>query len=333
MRIGLTFDLRGEGSRRGSGGDDEDEEFDSPETIAAIADVLRKLGHEVELIGDGEEAVRLLLAHPRPDLVFNIAEGQGATRSREARLPALCELLGIPFTGSDPLTLAATLDKDCAKRLVESVGVKTPRWVLARVGELEGLGPDLAALGLPVIVKPVHEGSSKGIRSASLVRDAKALVPAIAEAHRSYQQPVLIEEFIDGDELTVGVIGNDPAEILGIMRVVPTIATGSFVYSLEVKRDWRRQVRYECPAELAPADTEAVRAATLAACRVLGVRDVGRVDFRLRSGVPYFLEVNPLPGLSPEYSDLMIMARAVGVSYPELIGRIVAAARTRLDLG
>jgi D-alanine-D-alanine ligase len=141
---------------------------------------------------------------------------------------------------------------------------------------------------------------------------------------------VLVEEFIDGDELTVGVLGNSPAEVLGIMRVVPLTQRENFIYSLEVKRDWRRQVRYETPAKLSAPDTAAVREAALTAFCALGCRDVARIDFRLRNGVPYFLEANPLPGLSPGTSDLVLMADAIGVSYGELIGRIVDAAVTRV---
>jgi D-alanine-D-alanine ligase len=139
----------------------------------------------------------------------------------------------------------------------------------------------------------------------------------------------LVEEFIDGDELTVGVIGNSPPEIIGIMRVVPKLPNGHFVYSLEVKRDYLRQVRYECPALLPEAVLCRVREAALSAYRVLGCRDVARVDFRLRDGIPYFLEVNPLPGLNPESSDLVILAKLAGWSYPQLIQRIVEVALKR----
>ena len=145
-----------------------------------------------------------------------------------------------------------------------------------------------------------------------------------------YQQPVLVEEFIDGEELTVGVIGNDPPVVIGIMRVLPLRHDGPFVYDLEVKRDWRRQVRYEVPAQLRAADDPAVRHAALAAFRALGCRDVARIDFRLRGGVPYFLEANPLPGLSPGTSDLVLLADGVGIDYQALIGQIADAAMARV---
>jgi D-alanine-D-alanine ligase len=148
----------------------------------------------------------------------------------------------------------------------------------------------------------------------------------------AYRQPVLVEEFIDGDELTVGLIGNGVPEVFGLMRVVPRWTAGPFVYSLQVKRDYLRLVDYECPAKLSPRDTAAVRQAALTVWQALGCRDVARIDFRLRDGVPYFLEANPLPGLAPESSDLVLMSRLLGVEHHELIGRILHTALTRLGL-
>jgi D-alanine-D-alanine ligase len=152
----------------------------------------------------------------------------------------------------------------------------------------------------------------------------------VGELFVRYQQPILVEEFIDGEELTVGLIGNPP-QIFGVMQVVPNEHTSDpFVYSLEVKRDWERLVRYECPARLSEKDTQSVVRDSLAVWRALGCRDLARVDFRLRKGIPYFLEVNPLPGLNPKSSDLVLMAKAMGVSYRELIERIVNAATERI---
>ncbi len=333
MRIGITYDLKVEAgsdatavTAAASGPDDLQEEYDSPVTIEAIAAVLRNLGHTVEKLGDGRELLERLLADA-PDLVFNIAEGQGVGRSREARVPAVLEMLGIPYTGSDPLTLAVTLDKDCAKRLVASVGVAVPRGVVVSgPAQLPSAGP---GLGYPVIVKPAWEGSSKGIRGKSLVERPEDLPAAVESLGRDHRQPMLVEEYIQGDELTVGVLGNDPAQVLGIMRVLPTRPSDRFIYSLEVKRDYERQVRYECPAALTPEATARVREAALAAYRVLGCRDVSRIDFRLRDGVPYFLEVNPLPGLNPHSGDLVILSGLVGWTYPRLLKAILDAACQR----
>lgn len=328
MKIGIAFDLKSDHPPRTDLPDDYQEEFDGPATIEAIAGTLRGFGHEVTLLGDGRGLIEKLLAAP-PDLVFNIAEGQGVGRSREARVPAVLEMLGIPCTGSDPLTLAVTLDKDCAKRLVQSVGVKVPRGVLLSPDEDPEKVLELVGLTWPLLVKPAWEGSSKGIRGHSLLRGPAGAAGVIRGLQRDHAQPVLIEEYIEGDELTVGVIGNDPAEVIGIMRVLPQQPTEHFIYSLEVKRDWQRRVRYECPARLDPVVADAVRRAALAAYRILGCRDVSRVDFRLRDGVPYFLEVNPLPGLNPESGDLVLLSRMVGWTYPQLIGRIVEEAVRR----
>jgi D-alanine-D-alanine ligase len=330
MRIGLTYDLKTElpGDERADLPDDLQEEYDSPDTIEGIAAVLRELGHEVVKLGDGRPLLERLLARP-PEFVFNIAEGQGVGRCREARVPAVLEMLGIPYSGSDPLTLAATLDKDCAKRLVASAGVPVPRGaVLAPEDRIEK-----GALGFPLLVKPAWEGSSKGIRGKCLVHSAGELAEAVASLRRDHRQPILVEEFIDGDELTVGLVGNRPPEVLGVMRVLPNRTDAPFIYSLEVKRDFRRQVRYECPARLPAAATAAVERAALTAWQVLGCRDVARVDFRLRDGVPYFLEVNPLPGLNRETSDLVILTQLRGRSYSWLIGRILRAALDRVAAG
>ncbi len=349
MKIGVTFNVRLADSVRRPGSfaadpsvagggqlalprDDDDEEFDSPETIQAMAGALESLGHEVELLGEGEPMLRRLLSAPRPDLVWNIAEGTPGGRCREARVPAVLEMLDIPYTGSDPLTLAATLDKDCAKRLISQSGLATPPWVLFD-GDWEASQSQLAALRFPVFVKPAFEGSSKGILSNSIVHDLAQLRAALLQLGEVYRQPVLVEEFIEGDELTVGLVGNQPPEVIGIMRVLPrTTGPTPFVYSLEVKRDFQRQVRYECPARVSPRDTEAVRHAALGCWQALGCRDVARVDFRLRDGVPYFLEANPLPGLSPISGDLVLLSGSMGIEYPELIARILQAALERLNL-
>jgi D-alanine-D-alanine ligase len=332
MRIGITYDLKSDVLPQRSGQaalpDDFQEEFDSPVTVEGIAGALRALGHHVDKLGDGRELIATLLASP-PDFVFNLAEGQGIGRSREARVPAFLEMLGIPYTGSDPLTLAVTLDKDCAKRLVQSAGLPVPWGVVLRPDENPRHVVQSVRSRLPIIAKPAWEGSSKGIRGHCVVERLEELPAVIDSLRRDHRQPVLLEEFIHGDELTVGIVGNGPPQIIGVMRVLPRQKTGRFIYSLEVKRDFVRQVRYECPAQLPASVTKAVTEAALEIYRTLGCRDVARIDFRLREGVPYFLEVNPLPGLNPDTSDLVIMARLAGWSYGQLIQSIWQAALDR----
>jgi D-alanine-D-alanine ligase len=330
MKIGITYDLKADLPADSNLPDDCQEEFDSPATLEAIAAVIRGMGHEVVLLGDGREMVQRVLAEP-PDFVFNFAEGQGISRSREARVPAVLEMLGIPYSGSDPLTLAATLDKDCARRLVQSHGGTVPRGQVFTPDHNLGSLRKLSRLPYTAIVKPAWEGSSKGIRGKCVVDTPEELSRALEE-RRDQQQPLLVEEFIAGEELTVGVVGNDPPRVIGVLRVVPLRREERFVYSLEVKRDYAQRVRYECPPRLPRADLEAVSEAALLAYRALGCRDIARIDYRVRDGVPYFLEANPLPGLNPETSDLVILARMSGMPHDELVRAIVAAALKRCGL-
>jgi len=305
--------------------DDVQEEFDSPATIEAIASVLRGLGHDVILLGDGRELLRRLLDQP-PEFVFNFAEGEGVSRSREARVPGVLEMLGIPYSGSDPLTMAATLDKDCAKRLAASARIAVPQALAVHPADLEWkIDVPFSRLPFPVIVKPAWEGSSKGIRRKCLVNSPDELPEVVDWLRGDQRQPILVEEYIEGDEVTVGILGNETPEVLGIMSVRPVEPVDQFIYSLEVKRDFRKQVRYECPAPLPPAVTAAVKEAALTVFRLFACRDVARIDFRIKDGVPYFLEVNPLPGLNPQDSDLVIMADLVGWSYARLVEAILQA--------
>jgi D-alanine-D-alanine ligase len=326
MKIGITYDLKADLPVSADLPDDFQEEFDSPVTLDAIAAALRGLGHETVLLGDGRELLERLLREP-PDFVFNIAEGHGIGRCREARVPAVLEMLNVPYTGSDPLTLSVTLDKDCAKRLVQSAGVTVPRWsVVEPHHDLDTLAA-LPRLPYTAIVKPSWEGSSKGIRGKCVVDGVDELIEAVSALRRAHPQPILVEEYVAGEELTVGIVGNDKPRIIGILRVVPLQHNERFVYSLEVKRDYLRQVRYECHP---PGRFEAVAEAALRAYRGLGCRDVARIDFRLRDGIPYFLEVNPLPGLNPESSDLVILSRLAGWSYEQLIESILQAGVRRM---
>jgi D-alanine-D-alanine ligase len=336
MHVGIAFNLKPDAPLPAGAPDDLHEEFDSPVTVRAIADALRTAGHTVSELGDGKPLLAALLQSP-PDFVFNIAEGTGTSRSREARVPAVCEMLGIPYTGSDPLTLAVALDKDMTRRIVADAGITLPKgFVLAPPAEpYDGDGAEFPAvlaehgLTLPVIAKPVCEGSSKGIRNRCLIETAEQFGPTVVELWANYKQAVLVEEFIAGEEVTIGIVGNDPPEVLGAMRVVPNTATDKFVYSLEVKRNWEELVTYECPAKLPREVMERLERAALDAFEAIGCRDIARLDFRIRDGVPYFIEVNPLPGVNPISSDLILISKAMGVSHTELILRIFSAAVAR----
>jgi len=353
LKIGIAFDLAPvDPGLRAEGPDDRFEEFDKPETIEAIAGVLRGEGHEVALLGGGRDFLARVLAGS-PDFVFNIAEGEGVGRCREARVPAVLEMLGIPYSGSDPLTMAASLDKVMAKRLVQTgTDVRFPRgWTLPPdvdhgeailrllfdesdpVGRWNGLDRPS-----PLILKPTFEGSSKGIRGRCVVEDADEAIEAYQALARDYEQPVLAEEFIEGDEVTVGLIGNNAAIpggnalVLGAMRILPRRRDERFVYSLEVKRDWRNRVDYEAPAGLPDPVVAALMLAALDVSAALGCRDLARIDFRVRDGVPYFIEANPLPGLAPVTSDLVILAEGHGIGYADLIRKILRASLERVGL-
>jgi D-alanine-D-alanine ligase len=323
VEIGIAYDLRADGSDSG-GPDDRFEEYDAIATIDAVAAALETRGHRTRKLGGGRELLRELLERP-PELVFNMAEGAGS-RSREAHVPAVCELLGVPYTHSDPLTLAASLDKAAAKSLVAAAGLPTPRWCV-----VEDAG-DAMALSFPVIAKPLAEGSSMGIRLFSRADEPEELRGHVDRLLRDYGQPVLVEEFCPGAELTVGILGTgERAEALGVMEVVPlTVPTDRFVYSIEVKRSVEPFVEYDVPPQRPQQLIDRAVEVALGAYRALGCRDVGRIDLRVdAAGEPSFLEANPLPGLRPDWGDIVILAGRCGVEFEELIDRIVACARER----
>jgi len=329
MKIGLTYDLKAGLTISPGSPDDAYEEYDSPETIEAIGEIIRQRGHEIIKLGGGREFLRRVIDTP-PDFVFNIAEGQGNYRSREGQIPSVLEILGIPYSGSDPLCLALCLDKPLTKQIAAQAGIITPRWqVISALAQFTRI--DWGNFIFPLFVKPVHEGSSKGIRSGSRAEDVKQLKSVCGNLLEIYHQPIMVEEFIPGAEITVGVLDN-PLRVLGIMQVVPAKGPDpDFVYSLEIKRDWEKLVRYQCPAPLPESTLKNIERMAKLAFTTLGCRDISRVDFRVtRDGEPYFIEINPLPGLSPSYGDLPIMARSLGYSYEDLIGMILDNALSRI---
>jgi D-alanine-D-alanine ligase len=302
--------------------DDRFEELDAPDVPAAVAAALERLGYAACAIEDDTRLVGRL-RRERPDFVVNLAEGHSG-RGREAIVPSICEHLALPYTGSDALTLAASLDKDVAKRLVSPFVEVAP-------GRLVRPGEALPEVVFPAIVKPVCEGSSKGIRDgASVVADPGALAEQVRRVTQRYRQPALVEAWIEGAELTAAVLGSEQPRVAALMQAIPLRGDPhQFVYSLEAKRDWRNRVRYAVPPELPQAALAATERAALAVFSALGCRDVARIDFRVtRDGRPIFLEANPLPGLSPEKGDIVIATRAAGLSYDALIGAIVARAAT-----
>jgi len=337
LMVGIAYDLKADFERAaqkiaGEGAElpeDAFEEYDSEATVAALEDALASNGYQSRRLGSGRAFLSRIMAEPG-DMVFNIAEGYG-TRSREAHVPSALEMLGVPYTHSDPLTLALTLDKAMAKRVVAAAGVPTPRFaVVEHIDDARGL--DLA---YPRIAKPLFEGSSMGIRKHSRVTNHEDFMELIGELLHLYREPVLVEEFASGPEFTVGILGTgNTASVIGAMEIVPrNCSAAEFVYSLEVKRNYLEEVAYHVPPKRPTELVRQVENVALAAYRALGCRDVARVDVRLsEDGDPKFLEVNPLPGLNPVTGDLVILARGNGISYHELIGRIVENARARQSI-
>jgi D-alanine-D-alanine ligase len=326
MRIALLHNLRPANSAAVYP-DDLYEEYDSSDTIEAVQAALAALGADVTPVLADRRLAHELEAGSY-DLVFNLAEGAGR-RCREAVPAAVCDALGLPVTGSDVLTLAVALDKAIAKRVV-SPEVPVPRGFVLECGEsLDVLPP----LPFPLIAKPNDEGSSKGIRGQPVVHHLDGLRACCERLHRDYQCPVLVEEFLPGAEVTIGVLGNGRgSRVIGLMEIAPVETNGPFVYSLEVKRDWRRRVQYHLPPRLPAGTIARLEALALTAYRLLGCRDFARLDFRLDAGgAPRFLECNPLPGLNPESGDLVLLARPV-LSHRELIHAILREAVARHGL-
>jgi D-alanine-D-alanine ligase len=318
-------------------------EWDSPQTIEAIASALAAYGEVIRLEASPEFPERL--RETKPDLVFNIAEGLHGV-NRESHVPAICEFLGVPYSGSDPLTLSLCLDKSRAKEILSYHRVPTAPFLLVDSAEdLDHLIAGALPLSppseiVPLFVKPVHEGSSKGITERNFVRNADELEAQVLFLLEKYQQPVLVEEFLPGAEFTCGVLGNG-----GEARVLPIVGMnfGALprgavpIYGFEAKWIWDRPESpldiFACPAPIPESMRTAIERVVLRAYRVLGCRDWARVDVRLDAdGVPNIVEVNPLPGILPDPADnscLPKAARAAGLSYEELIQSCLLQAAER----
>jgi D-alanine-D-alanine ligase len=327
MLVGLTYDLRADYLAAGYG-EEQTAEFDRPDTIQAIDAALRQLGHETEQIGNARQLVGRLAAGGCWDLVFNIAEGLHGI-GREAQVPAILDVYQIPYTFSDPLVLALALHKGLTKVVVRSAGIPTPDFALVERPE----DADRVDLPLPLFAKPLAEGTGKGITAASKIRQRAALRPICGELLARYSQPVLVETFLPGREFTVGVLGTGAdARVLASMEVLLLPGAEADVYSYANKEQSEEHCQYRLGRADEDAEVRRAEQLALAAYRALGCRDAGRVDLRSDAqGQPNFLEINPLAGLHPQHSDLPILAGMVGVSYRELIERIVRSAAQRVQ--
>ena len=323
LSVGLVFNLK---RVKPSGGDDKEAEFDAPTTIAAIREALESYGHRViELEATPE--LPTILPVSGIDVAFNIAEGIRG-RNREAQIPALLELLDIPYTGSDPAALSLALDKSLAKRVVAQAGVSTPPHVVMRTGK-ERLP---RGFWFPAIVKPSLEGSSKGVEQRSVVENEAQLRERARELIDRYRQAALAESFLPGREFTIGLLGERRPKVLPPMEILFLDSSEPHpVYSFEHKLAEGGSVTYRAPAEVDVELGRALERTARMAFHALGCRDVARVDLRLDgNGNVHFIECNPLPGLTPNWSDLCLVARAAGMEYRTLIGEILAPAVRRL---
>ncbi|HTT69635.1 MAG TPA: ATP-grasp domain-containing protein [Anaeromyxobacteraceae bacterium] len=324
LKVGFTFnvkrvkpDLAGE--------QDEEAEYDTPRTLQAIREAIASYGHEVIDL-EATSDLPIQLASTPVDVVFNIAEGFKG-RNRESQVPALLELLDIPYTGSDPAALSVSLDKALAKRMVRTHGILTPDYLVMHTGK-ERLPREL---GFPLLVKPVAEGTSKGVTKKSVVRDENEMREVAREIIGKYRQPALVEEYIRGREFTIGMLGERRPRVLPPMEVV-FLDQGDEtpIYSFEMKQDWNDLIRYEVPAKLSERELDRLERAARECFAALGCRDVARIDFRMTpQGRIYFIESNPLPGLAPGWSDLVLIAQAAGIDYRALIGEILSFAIRR----
>ncbi len=321
VRVGFTYNVKR------THDSDEHAEFDPPETIIAISNALARQGFIVVHLEATPDLPRVL-AEADVDLIFNIAEGVEG-RNREAQVPALCELLGIPYTGSDSATLAIALDKALCKKVLSQHGILTPKFQVMETGR-ERLDQELK---FPLIVKPNAEGSSKGIGTASVVDNEEELRANVTAIIDRYKQPALVEEYIHGREFTVGLLGSKRR-----LRVLPPMeirfkdeANERPVYDYVVKQEWEKHVEYECPAKLTESENRLVEKVARATFAALECRDFARVDLRMApDGKVYVFEVNPLPGMTPGYSDLVLISNAAGMDYDQLMGEILVGGLRRL---
>jgi len=327
MKIGITYDLRDDYLNEGCSLE-QAAEFDALETIEAIDNALQSQGFSTERIGNIQRLVNALAAGKCWDLVFNIAEGRYG-HAREAQVPAILDAYQIPYVFSNSLILAISLDKSITKRIIRDHGLPTAAfWVVKDSPDLQR---HAAEFTFPLFVKPVAEGSSKGINQNSQVNTLNELQVVCQLLWQEFQQPVLVETFLPGREFTVGIIGNaDSAEVLGVMEVTFKDNADSSGYTFLNKQQWRKRVNIQLAD-----DAYALQAANIAlqAWQILGCRDAGRIDMRLdANGTPCFLEVNPLAGLHPDDSDLVLMAKMRGFSYFQLLQRIMQTALFRINL-
>jgi D-alanine-D-alanine ligase len=351
MRVAVLANLQKNAPTWPGMPEDRWDDLDSEETIAAIVSALEAGGHETTFL-EGDLTLCATLPKLKPDICFNICEGHWGD-SREAQVPAILEMLRIPYTGSGPLTLALALDKPMTKRVLWYHNLPTPPFQSFERAN-EPLDPDMT---FPLFVKPSREGTGMGVTAESIVYDESQLRDQLRRQFDIYDQPILVEHFIEGREVTIGLVGNltwpaarrlpddhEAARISRGLHFFPPLEVDmsrypeeeAGVYTSRIKTDLVHSFHYICPAPLPQPLVDELNWLAAATFRVTGCFDVGRVDFRLDArdnDKPYILEINPLPGLNPGYSDLPLEAQADGWTFEELVNRILEEALHRYGLG
>lgn len=330
MKITLTYNLKRKDTTKPA---DYFSEFDSEETVNAISSALSKQGHSVDLL-EAESPNRLFsyFSKNKVDIVFNIAEGK-SKKSRESEIPAILDYLEVPYTGSNTFALALALNKALTKKILTAENIPTPKYQVFSHGS-EDLKPEL---NFPLIVKPNCEGSGKGINITNVVRTPEELYKKVNETISVYKNEALVEEFIEGKELTVGILESAKTTILPVLEIDFSSCqkSGEFFYSWRMKEyqgnnELGLTPTFHCPARLDKEVERKVKEVALKTHHAVGCLDISRTDIRLsKDNVPYVLEINPLPGLNPKESNFPIMAYAGGLSYDDLIEAILMSALKR----
>ena len=329
MRVALTYNLKKKDPLKPV---DYFSECDSQETINSVISALKIKGHSVDAIDVEYPALFSYFKKNRVDMVFNIAEGKHG-RFRESEVPAVLDYLNIPYTGSDTFALALALNKALTKKILKAEGIPTPSFQLFSKGD-ELLSPGLK---FPLIVKPNCEGSAKGINKTNVVDNSEDLYKKVRECILVYRQEALVEEFIEGKELTVGILENGKTRVLPILEIDFSNCkkSGEYFYSWKMKEfqgnhELGLVPEFYCPARLDKEVEAKVKDVALRTHRAMGCLDISRTDIRLdKFNVPYVLEINPLPGLDPKESNFPIMAYAAGMKYEDLIEAILMSASER----
>ena len=323
MEIGFCYDIE-ENHPRKDEVEDMTAEYESEETIEALSDILSDIGSVIHL--PWHNNIFKELKQYNPDVVFNITESWG-TRNRESYIPNMCEILNIPYTGSDGLALGISLDKELTKHIARSEGINTPDFI--KVNSIETV--EKIDLNYPLFVKPNNEGSSIGIRRSSQVNSKKELKKTVEKLLDKYNHSILIEEFAPGREFVVAVLGNQEPEVFPVAEIL--VEGGDFpFYSYEFKGAHQKTISF--PGDLSQEKEEQMVNDTIKIFKALGCRDIARADFKLdQEGNPLFLEINPLPGLSPYYSVYPQQADKAGVDLNEIIEKLINSALSRKNGG